>query len=91
MRWKSSHVFAAGILAVVFLYFIVRGVFGGQDRKAEAAQAERAAAASRPDPLVQTVLIEEQVRPYVVALRGRTEAARTVVVRSEAGRDLASS
>jgi len=84
MRWKSSYVFAAGILAVIVLYFVVRGIFGGQDREAQATEAKNAAIAARhQDPLVQAVLIAEQIKPYDVVVRGHTEAARTVVVRAE--------
>ncbi len=83
MRWKSSHLFAAGILAVVVLYFVIRGLFGGEDQEAKAAEERQAAAASQAAPLVQALLVEEQLRPYAVVIRGRTEAARTVVVRAE--------
>jgi len=78
-------VFAAGIVAVIVLYFVVRGVFGGQDREAQATETRNAAAAAaaRQDPLVQAVLTIEQVKPYSVVMRGHTEAARTVVVRAE--------
>ena len=86
MRWKSSYLFAAGIVAVIVLYFIVQGVFGGQDREAKAAETKKAAAeaaARHADPLVQAVLTAEQVKPYAVVMRGHTEAARTVIVRAE--------
>jgi membrane fusion protein, multidrug efflux system len=80
MRVKSSYLFAAGLLAVVVLYFIIRGVFaGGGD--ANGAQAKTA-----PTPgeaTVQAVLTPETAKDQVVAIRGRTEAARSVVVRSE--------
>jgi multidrug efflux system membrane fusion protein len=83
MRWKSSYVFAAGIVAVLVLYFVIRGIFGAGDREANATETKNAAAIQKTDPLVQAVLIPEQVKPYAVVMRGRTEAARSVVVRAE--------
>ncbi len=83
MRVKSSYVFAGGILAVVALIFIIGGLFGRDDREANAAEAKKAAMAAKQDPLVQAVLAAEQVRPSAVTMRGRTEAARAVVVRAE--------
>ncbi|HEX6861146.1 MAG TPA: efflux RND transporter periplasmic adaptor subunit [Caulobacteraceae bacterium] len=81
MRWKSNYVFIVAVVAVLLLFFVMRGIFGGHDREANAT--ENAAAARKADPLVQTALIAEQVKPYAVVMRGRTEAARTVVVRAE--------
>lgn len=83
MRVKSSYVFAGGILAVVALIFIVGGLFGRKDREANANETRNAGAVKQADPLVQTVLTPEQVKPYAVVMRGRTEAARAVVVRAE--------
>lgn len=84
MRVKSSYVFAGGILAVVALVFVIGGIFGRDDREANAAETKKAAlAAAKQAPLVQAVLTAEQVRPFAVTMRGRTEAARTVVVRAE--------
>ena len=84
MRWKSSYTFAIGIGVAVVLFFIVRGLFAGGDREAKANTLEKAAAAARlADPLVQVVLTPEQMKPYAVMIRGRTEAARSVVVRAE--------
>ena len=68
---------AGGILAVVGAYFLVSAVFfGGHKHEAKAA--------ARPSlPLVQTSLTVPTLRPYTVLIRGRTEAARIVSVRSE--------
>lgn len=81
MRVKSSFLFAGGIIAVVAVYFIVRALFsaGGDS---SAAQAKTAHAPSAT-PTVQAVLTPETMREYAVVIRGRTEAARSVVVRSE--------
>lgn len=82
MRVKPSYLFAAGILAVVAVYFVVRGLFGGGSEAADGKSAE--AGASRPsEPTVQARLTPEATRQYQVVIRGRTEAARTVSVRSE--------
>jgi multidrug efflux system membrane fusion protein len=78
MRLKSSYVFVGVVVAAVALYFIVRTLLGS----AAPAKAEVAAAAPQP-PTVQIVLALEQTRPYEIVLRGRTEPARSVIVRSE--------
>jgi len=76
MRMKAQYLFvivAAGALA---LFFIVGSLFGGKKPVAEAKVAPAL-------PSVQAVLTPEAIRQYDVVLRGRTESARTVVVRSE--------
>jgi multidrug efflux system membrane fusion protein len=78
MTFKRSHLFAAGILAVVVGYFAVSAVTG-RGKHAEAAPAEKA----DPAPLVQVTAVPEIVRPYAVSVRGRTEAARSVDVKAE--------
>jgi multidrug efflux system membrane fusion protein len=78
MRVKRSYLFAGGIGAVVLAYFAVSAAMG-RGKHAEAA----------PPPkkdelqLVRVSLTPESVRPYAVLIRGRTEATRTVEVRSE--------
>jgi multidrug efflux system membrane fusion protein len=76
MRMKAQYLFvivAAGALA---LFFIVGSLFGDKKPVAEAK-------APPALPSVQAVLTPETIRQYDVVLRGRTESARTVVVRSE--------
>lgn len=80
MKLKQSHLFAIGIAVVVVLFFLVGGIVGMFGEKEKAAQSEPAKIA---DPLVQVKLIEEAQRPYVISVRGRTEANRTVIVRAE--------
>ena len=77
MRLRPEIMVAGGILAVVGAYFLVSAVFfGGHKHEAKAA--------ARPTmPLVQTSLTPPVLRPYTVVIRGRTEAARIVSVRSE--------
>lgn len=78
MRMKSQYVFVIAVLAVVALYFIVRSLFGLGHH--EAAQAKPTAPAL---PSVQARLVPEVVRQYDVVVRGRTQATRSVIVRSE--------
>lgn len=80
MKLKQSHLFAIGIAVVVALFFLVGGIVGMFGEKEKAAQTEPAKIA---EPLVQVKLIEEAQRPYIVSVRGRTEANRTVIVRAE--------
>ncbi|WP_309605194.1 efflux RND transporter periplasmic adaptor subunit [Phenylobacterium sp.] len=78
MRMKSQYVFVIAVLAVVALYFIVRSLFGLGHH--EGAQAKPTAPAL---PSVQAQMVPEVVRQYDVVVRGRTQATRSVVVRSE--------
>jgi multidrug efflux system membrane fusion protein len=81
MRLKSQHVFVIVVAALLVIYFVVRGVFGG-GHAASPAEAK----ATRPGtgvPSVQVKLVPETVREYDVVLRGRTQATRTVQVKSE--------
>ena len=83
MKIKQSYLFAGGIAAAVALFFIVGGIvgmFGKDDKKAEA---EAAAPKGSTVPLVQVTVTLEAQRPYIVNVRGRTEANRTVIVRAE--------
>jgi multidrug efflux system membrane fusion protein len=82
MKLKSSHLVAAGIAGAVVLLFLVGGLVAsfGKDDKGEA---EAAASAKVQDPLVQVSLVPESRQPYVVSVRGRTEANRVVIVRAE--------
>jgi multidrug efflux system membrane fusion protein len=80
MQFKKSYLVAAGILGVVVLYFIVRTLFGGGESH-EAPKGKTGA--GRPAPSVQVAVVPEQTRTYYVTMRGRTESARTVIVRSE--------
>jgi multidrug efflux system membrane fusion protein len=77
MRLKSQHVFILAVLGAFVLFFLVRPLFGGETNEAEAK------APSNETPSVQARLTPEVIRPVEVTLRGRTEAARSVVVRSE--------
>jgi multidrug efflux system membrane fusion protein len=84
MRVKSSYLFAAGIAAVVALYFIVTAIVGAlRPDKPEEAQAAKAKADAVQEVSVQAKPTPEVTRPFDVVIRGRTEAARSVVVRAE--------
>ncbi|WP_068874161.1 MULTISPECIES: efflux RND transporter periplasmic adaptor subunit [unclassified Phenylobacterium] len=78
MRLKPQYVFIMVLVAVVVLFFVVRSLFGGGAEKAEAK-----APPANAIPSVQAKLTPETVRELEVVMRGRTEAARSVVVRSE--------
>jgi multidrug efflux system membrane fusion protein len=78
MRLKAQYLFVIVVVTVVALYFIIRSLFGLAEPKAEAKTAPASAL-----PSVQARLIPETIRQYDIVLRGRTESARTVVVRSE--------
>lgn len=82
MRVKSSYVFVAVLGAALALFFIVGSLMStGKEAKDKAAAKAPAPAAQLIS--VQVVVTPETARPYDVSLRGRTESARTVQVRSE--------
>jgi membrane fusion protein, multidrug efflux system len=77
---KSQYLFVVVVAGLVALYFIVRSLLSlGAPATAHAKTAKPVAGA----PSVQVKLIEEVERPYDVVVRGRTQATRAVVVRSE--------
>jgi multidrug efflux system membrane fusion protein len=80
MRMKSQYLFVIGVAVVVVLYFVARSLLGAMTP--HAAQAKTTAPASGL-PSVQAVLIPQVERRYDVVVRGRTQATRTVVLRSE--------
>lgn len=80
MRFKASHLFIAAVVALFVVYFAVGALFGGSKTRS-AAEAKVPAGDSLPS--VQVVETPEVNREYAVAVRGRTDAARTVVVKSE--------
>ncbi len=78
-RLKPQYAFILVVLGLVGLYFLVGSLVGGKKAPNEA-QAKTTAATA---PSVQAKLVPETVRQVDVVLRGRTEAARAVVIRSE--------
>ena len=78
MRLKPAYVVVIAIVAVVFAYLLLRPFLGGADKSE--AKAKSVAAAL---PLVSVTDVAEVDHPYAVAVRGHTQATRTVVVRSE--------
>jgi multidrug efflux system membrane fusion protein len=79
MKIKQSHLVAAAILGGVVLLFVIGGVYSALTGKKPDAKVE-----AKPQALmVTTRLIAPQLRPGAIVLRGRTEAARTVIVRAE--------
>jgi len=85
MRMKSQYWFVVIVVAVIAAYFVVRSVFSGSETNA--AQAKPTPPAGPPS--VQAKLIPEVQRQYDVVVRGRTQATRTVVVRSETAGNVA--
>ena len=76
-RLKPQYLFILVVLAALALFFVIRPLLGG-------GEAPKAEAKTADQPLVvQAVLSPETIRQVDVVLRGRTEAARAVVVRSE--------
>ena len=82
MRLKAQYVFVISIAAVAVVYFLIRAIFGAGEPSAALAKAPPPKAAAEA-PSVQVRLIPEMTREHEVTLRGRTEAARSVSVRSE--------
>ena len=80
MRLKSQHVFILVVALVLIVFFAFGSLFNNRGAKRDGAEA-------KPVPVgqqaVQVRLTPETSRPVEVVLRGRTEAARSVVVRSE--------
>ncbi len=78
MRLKPQYVVIIAIVVVLVAYFGIRSLFGGRGGEAEAKPP-----AANALPSVQAKLTPESIREAQVVMRGRTEAARSVVVRSE--------
>ncbi len=76
MRLEPRYLVVGGIVAAFALYFIVSALVGGHGAKAKAA-------APVTIPAVQVSLVAAELRPDTVAMRGRTQAFRSVSVRSE--------
>jgi|SRR5579859_69776 len=79
MRMKSQYLFVVVVIGIVALYFIVRSLFSS----GHPAQAHAKPTTQVAPPSVQVKLVPEVERPYDVIIRGRTQAMRSVVVRSE--------
>lgn len=81
MRLKPQYIFVIGVVGVIALYFLVRGLAGhGHAPNQAAAKPSQAGAAI---PSVQVRMTPEAIREYDVVLRGRTQATRSVLVKSE--------
>src|SRR5690349_19128755 len=79
MRLKPQYVVILAIVAAILLYFGIRSIFGGNDD----ALAKAPAAGAGGPPSVQVKLTPPTMRELQVVMRGRTEATRSVIVRSE--------
>jgi multidrug efflux system membrane fusion protein len=79
MQLKPQYLFVVVVVGIVALYFIVRSLLG--IGHSDTAQAKPTPPAGPPS--VQVRLVPEVQRQYDLVVRGRTQATRTVVVRSE--------
>ena len=79
MRVKSQYVFIIVVAVLLAVFFIVGSLFNNGGARDEA----KAKPGPVGPPAVQVRLTPETVREIQVVLRGRTEAARSVIVRSE--------
>ena len=79
MSLKPQYVFVVAVVGVLVVFFLVGSLFGGGGKKAEA----KAPPAASGPPSVQVTVAPQQIREAQVIMRGRTEAARSVIVRSE--------
>ncbi len=78
MRFKSSYVVVAVIVAAVLGYLLLRPLLGGRT------EAATASAPAKPRPItVQVAVTPQESHAVDVDFRGRTQAIRSVVVRSE--------
>jgi multidrug efflux system membrane fusion protein len=77
MRYKPQHIFVFVVVGVLVLVFAIGTLFGG---KKDVAEAKPAASTT---PSVQAKVAPQVMRDVQVLMRGRTEGARTVIVRSE--------
>jgi multidrug efflux system membrane fusion protein len=80
MKLRSQYLFVVIVVAVLVVAFTI-GTLVNRSGRPGAAEAKTTTAASLPT--VQTVMVPESNREYTIAIRGRTEAARSVIVRSE--------
>lgn len=82
MRLKPQYVFVITVVAVVIVYMLGRSLLGGHHPAEAEAKATKPKAAN-DIPSVQVKQVLESPRQYEVVVRGRTQATRSVVVRSE--------
>ncbi|KRB40064.1 MAG: efflux RND transporter periplasmic adaptor subunit [Pseudomonadota bacterium] len=81
MRLKPQYLFVVVLVAVLALAFAVGTIVSrGKSGSAEAKTTE---AHKAELPTVQAVMTPEVAREYDVVIRGRTEAARSVIARAE--------
>ena len=77
MRLEPRYMVVGGILAAFALYFAVSALLGGHSHAAKATPK------TSDTPTVQASTIAPEVHSDTVSMRGRTQAARSVSVRSE--------
>lgn len=77
MRYKPQHIFVFVVVGVLVLVFAIGTLFGKKPDVAEAKPTQNTT------PSVQAKVTPQVMRDVQVLMRGRTEGARTVIVRSE--------
>ncbi len=77
MRLQPQYLVAGGIIVAFALYFVVSSVLTAGKGPAKAATPKI------ETPSVQVAMVAQAMRPYAVVVRGRTEGARMVSVKSE--------
>lgn len=80
MRLKSQYVFIIVVVILLAVFFIVGSLFNTGGAGRDEAKAKTGVVGP---PAVQVRLTPETARDIKIVLRGRTEAARSVIVRSE--------
>ncbi|MFA7264031.1 MAG: efflux RND transporter periplasmic adaptor subunit [Caulobacter sp.] len=83
MQIKRSYLIAGAVLAVPLFFFTGCTIIKALSPKPKPAVASSSSVTKAEAPLVKVALIQETQRPYVVSVRGRTDANKTVVVRAE--------
>ena len=81
MRLKPQYLFVVILVGVLVIAFAIGTV--ANRGKSGSAEAKTAQAGKTELPTVQAVLTPEVAREYDVVIRGRTEAARSVITRAE--------
>ncbi|MHB8528729.1 MAG: efflux RND transporter periplasmic adaptor subunit [Caulobacteraceae bacterium] len=83
MRLKPQHWVVAGFVTLILGWLLLRPLLGGSKTADAATKAQARSAGAAALPLVQVSLTPQLEHDYDVTFRGRTQAFRTVVVRSE--------
>jgi membrane fusion protein, multidrug efflux system len=92
MRINNSYLVAGGIVLLVAIWLVVRPFMAHDAKATPTGQSPTNASGGIPatqPTLVQVATIPEVERPFTLTIRGHTQAARTVIVRSETAGNVA--